>query len=231
MLGFIARRPGILLIVPALPFIFYETVLTPQFPTTHGLFDDWANHAHRLTIFLLGYMCAKNSAFWNGVDRAVKFTALIAGFLAISGILMEVFSSQLESSAAARIPYIDQILSAVDVLYAWGCIVLFLGIAQRYFNRPSPVLRYLTGAVFCYYILHQTIIIVTGCNLTRLNLGIVTEFLLLTTITIGGCILSFELLKRIPVLRLFFGVQGGRTRESHRAISLAAAGTRQQSAA
>ncbi|MEO0813431.1 MAG: acyltransferase, partial [Myxococcota bacterium] len=68
-LGQLASSPWGLLLGLAVPFVVYEWWLTPRFETTHNLIWDWANHAHRLSIFLLGYFFAKNSAFWGAVDR------------------------------------------------------------------------------------------------------------------------------------------------------------------
>ncbi len=42
--------PLVALILPVTPFILYRFTLDPLFPTTHDLTNDWANHAHSLTI-------------------------------------------------------------------------------------------------------------------------------------------------------------------------------------
>ena len=99
------------------------------------------------------------------------------------------------------------IFSYVAILYAWSCILTLLGIGQRFLNRESRVLRYLTSAIFCYYVLHQTIIVVAGYYLTSMRLGAVQEFLLLTAITVAGCQFGYELLRRIPGVGIFVGVR------------------------
>lgn len=203
-----------LMLIPAIPFLLFGMILDPHFPTTHDLVNDWANHAQRFTIFLLGYFAAKNESFWAAARRALPGAAVLVAALAVSGIFMEIYEDALAASPLARIPFIDTVIDGFDVLYAWAFIVLLFGLGQRYLNRPSKMLSYLTGAVFCYYILHQTIIVIAGYNLTQLRLGSWTEFFLITFITMAGCVVGYEAIKRVPVLRLFFGIKGGAAKES-----------------
>ncbi len=195
-----------LLLIIAVPFILYEQFLSPHFPTTHDLVNDWANHAHRFTIFLVGYFAAKNQRFWRSVDAALPMAVVLVIGLGVLRLWVRehgeiVFDAEWR---AVTVP----LMRVVGVYYAWSFILALFALAQRYLNRPSGALRYFTGAVFCYYILHQTIIIIAGFYLTQLRLGVWPEFLLVTAITVIGCAAGYELLKRIPLLRLFFGIRG-----------------------
>jgi hypothetical protein len=67
-------------------------------------------------------------------------------------------------------------------------------------------LRYLTGAIFCYYVLHQTITIIAGYYLTEYELGVAVESALVLTITVLGCVIGYEIIRRIPVIGILFGV-------------------------
>ncbi|WP_411817887.1 acyltransferase family protein [Hyphococcus sp. DH-69] len=195
-LNWIAGGPVRLILFVPIPFIIYELWLSPQFPTTHNLVYDWANHAHRFSIFLLGYFTAKHIRFWDSVDRTLPLAAgIIIGVLALPLVNIP---------GLADIPFLGAV---VGVLYAWSFIVLLMAMAQRYLNRPSAALRYVTGAVFCFYILHQTIIIIVGYYLTQLNLGVWPEFLVLTVSTIAGCIAGYETARRIPFVRIMFGIK------------------------
>jgi surface polysaccharide O-acyltransferase-like enzyme len=130
-------------------------------------------------------------------------------FVVIATLLFRLYQSDLYNALSGQISaaWLAPAFVYLNILYAWTCILLLLGLAQRYLNTDSPLLRYLTGAVFCYYVVHQTLIVVAGYYLTQLRLGAINEFLLLTAITIVGCVLSFELLRRVPIVRVFFGIQ------------------------
>ena len=97
-------------------------------------------------------------------------------------------------------------LSYVAVIYAWSCMLTLLGLGQRFLNRESRTLRYLTGAIFCYYVLHQTITVIAGYYLTQLELGVIIESLLVLSATVAGCVLGYELIRRIPKVGILFGV-------------------------
>ncbi|MBL4619871.1 MAG: acyltransferase family protein [Marinicaulis sp.] len=199
--------PVRLLLLVIIPFVSFELLLSPHFPTTHALIDDWANHAHRFTIFLLGYFAAKNMTFWRSVGRAFPAAAVLVVVLAVTGVLIELYEDALAQTFLGRIPFIGEVITVFDTLYAWSFIVFLLAAAQRYLNSPSRALTYLTSAVFCYYILHQTIIIVAGYYLTKLQLGVWVELTLVMSITIGGCAGGYEIARRIPGLRPWLGIR------------------------
>ena len=201
----LVSRPIVVIAVTILPFVVVETWLTPIYPTTHAFFGDWANHAHRFMIFLIGFFVAKDPAFWRSVDKAWKVAPLlaIAAWLTLGNApAVAEWLQQFLPGTAVRF-----VLSYVGILYAWSCMLTLLGVGQRFLNRESRLLRYLTSAIFCYYVLHQTIIVVAGYYLTGLQLGAMPEFLLLMLVTVAGCAGGYELIRRVPGLGIFMGVR------------------------
>ena len=197
-------RPLVVVFVLILPFAINETWLSPIWPTTHELINDWAHHLHRFMIFLIGFFVAKDSGFWSSVDKVWKFTPMlaIAAFLVLSnGQDINDMLGQYLSDTQLRF-----VFSYVVVIYAWSCILTLLGFGQRFLNRESPLLRYLTAAIFCYYVLHQTITVIAGYYLTEYQLGVVAESLLVLTITVAGCFIGYEVIRRVPGIGILFGV-------------------------
>jgi hypothetical protein len=188
-----------------LPFVVIETWLSPRFPTTHAFVDDWANHGHRFLIFLIGFFVAKDPVFWRTIDRVW----LIGPVLAASTYLVLMNGQAVVDGLRQYLPATTVwfLFSYAMILYAWSCILTLLGFGQRFLNRQSVTLRYLTSAIFCYYVLHQTITVVAGYYLTELRLGGVVEACALTIITIGGCVAGYEVLRRIPGVGILFGVR------------------------
>ena len=200
----LTKRPLIVVFVLILPFAINEAWLSPIFPTTHELINDWAHHAHRFMIFLLGYFVAKDASFWRSVDKVWKFTPVLAiatWLILQNGQDIADWTREYLSDSELRF-----IFSYVATLYAWACILTLLGFAQRFLNRESSQLRYLTGAIFCYYVLHQTITIIAGYYLTNYQLGVSVESLLVLAITVAGCALGYEIIRRVPGIRVLFGV-------------------------
>ena len=82
------------------------------------------------------------------------------------------------------------------------------GLAQKYLNKPSKTLSYLTEGIFPYYILHQTIIVIIGANLTTLVIGAIPEFLILMALTPLLCLGIYDyIIRRTPFLRPLFGLK------------------------
>ena len=71
----------------------------------------------------------------------------------------------------------------------------------------SPLLRYLTAAVFPFYILHQTVIVVLAHNLKPLHIAPAVEGPLLIAATFALCLLGYEIIRRIGWLRPLFGLK------------------------
>ena len=201
----LTSSPFIVVALLILPFVAVETWLTPMFPTTHAFVDDWANHAHRVLVFLLGFFVAKDAGFWSTVDKLWRIAiglAVAAWLVLMNGADIAEFMRQHLPVSAVRIFF-----NYIKIMYAWSFILVLLGFGQRFLNRPGPVLRYLTSAIFCYYVLHQTITVVAGYYLTEMSLGVVPEFLALTAITVGGCMAGYEIARRIPGLGILVGIR------------------------
>lgn len=190
-----------LLLVPALPFLIYRLTLDPRFPTTHALYDDWANHAHSLTILLIGFFVAKSPAFWRAVEKSLG-AALVA--IAVAGGLL--LAARLNWDAVRADQDLRLAAQVLRTFYAWAVIVALLGLAQRWLNRPGKALSYLTAAVFPYYILHQTLIVATGYALLESGLPAWAEAALVTGGTVLGCALGYEIIRRVGLLRPLFGL-------------------------
>jgi glucan biosynthesis protein C len=197
-------KPLVVVFALILPFTINETWLSPHFPTTHELINDWAHHAHRFMIFLVGYFVAKDAYFWRSVGKVWKFAPLLAiasWMVSRNGQLIADWAREFLSETQLRF-----LLNYAATLYAWSCILTLLGFGQRFLNRESSQLRYLTGAIFCYYVLHQTITIIAGYYLTEYRLGVTVESILVLLITVAGCVVGYELIRRVPKIGILFGV-------------------------
>jgi surface polysaccharide O-acyltransferase-like enzyme len=83
-----------------------------------------------------------------------------------------------------------------------------LGFASRHIRgAEGPVLRYLTDAVFPCYLAHQTILVIAAHHLKRLDLPAGTEAVLLVSITLGGSLLIYEIVRRIGPIRPLWGLK------------------------
>ena len=191
-----------LLLIPFIPQMIYRVFLDAQFPTTHDVVTDWANHAHSFTWFLFGFLLAKDKNFWNAIARGWRFAGIIAVLCAVWLSMTWENWDQLVKDGHNLWP-----ARAGRVMYIWLVVLTLLGFAQRYLNTPSKALVYMTKAVFAWYILHQSLIIVAGYWLTRQGLPVAVEFMAVTGATIAGCLILEVLVRKSIILRPLFGMR------------------------
>ena len=177
-----------------------RVTLFPRFEETHALVDDWYNHAVYGGLFLFGVGLAKSRPVWDGIVGSWKLAAALAlvGYAAI--IAYNLSDVELEGLPLA-------LMRGVRSAHMWGAILALLALAQLRLNRDGPARRYLTEAIFPYYIAHQTIIVLVGHALTPLALGPAVEFAIILPATIVGCVLTYELARRVTVLGPLLGLK------------------------
>ncbi|WP_119167975.1 acyltransferase family protein [Algihabitans albus] len=157
-------------------------------PDTHALVDDWAAHLRWLGLFLAGILLAK-SGVWNYLEarrRPLARAAVLcmAGFLALryglrAGLVPDVWRLPLYGTAAA--------------IFGWTMILALCGLTKAWFDRPSPLLRYLTRAILPFYALHQTVLILLAVALFACQLPVLAEMPLLFILTLAASWVLYEL--------------------------------------
>lgn len=91
-------------------------------------------------------------------------------------------------------------------------ILALIGFAKKYLNFSSPFSSYINQAVYPYYILHQTVIVVAGYFVVQGSWPIFAKLLLL----IGICFLVITfvyhwLIKPFIFTRILFGLKPKQT--------------------
>lgn len=107
-----------------------------------------------------------------------------------------------------RVIYFD--LVSPDYLMAIeSCMWIFaiFGFANKYLNRESKALRYLSEAAYPVYILHMVFLYMGSYLIFPLLLSAGMKFLLVVIFTAGGCFLFYEIIRRIAFLRPLFGLK------------------------
>jgi hypothetical protein len=192
-----------LVVWPILYLILIRWFLAPRFEITHALTDDWYNHALSFGAFLFGYLIARSEAARQTLMR-MRWPALIIALCswAAWATYAWVYRGDVNPSEPLR-----QAMRIVYALDQAGFIAAILGFGARWLNRDAPALRYLSAGVFPFYIVHQTVTVVAAYNLAALHLPLGVEAGLLILITALGCLLAYEVARRIGWLGLLLGVK------------------------
>lgn len=189
------RQPLALLLLPPLFVGLLRLTLKPIFGETHALIDDWYLHALYLAMFLFGYGIARHDGIWQSIER-LRWIALVFAALSYTAMIAAI-ATNMGGPARPFIWALDQ----------WAWIVMLLSFARRWMNVDHPVRRYLTDAVFPFYIIHQTVIVVAGYHLTELGLPAGAEAAILVLGTAAACVAGYEIVRRVSVLRPVFGLK------------------------
>ena len=204
----------------AWPIVFLalaRLALEARFPQIPNLVSDWYGHLMFLTGFLFGYLVARSESVWAGFMRwrgpALAGAAVAYGLIAVGASALLAKGPTLSAAVSARqaaSPF-NLIDSASDVAWGidqWLWIVAILGFACRHLRgRDGPARRYLTEAVFPFYIIHQTTIALAGHYLAKARLPLGLEAFALVTATVASCFAACELARRVGWLRPLFGLK------------------------
>lgn len=215
--AWLARGVNIL-VVPAMCLAIARVAMVGRFEQTHALVDDWYDHAQYLPVFLLGYAIAGHEAAWERL-RTLRWPTLV---LSLAGYAFVVWYFGRFDDAH---PPADALRMAQRVVWGilqWSAIATILGFGRQLAPGDSPLLRYLTPAVFPFYILHQTVIVVVAWELRPLGLRPPVEGPLLVLATLLACLLGFEVVRRVAWLRPLFGLKREPRRPTPTAIAEAA---------
>jgi peptidoglycan/LPS O-acetylase OafA/YrhL len=200
-----ARLTGLrgvwLLVLPALPLLIYTLTLQPHFPDRGDFFHDWYRNAVYFTVFLYGYLIARDAGFWAEALRLRRTALLLSLGLAAAYLgLVVVLPDDL--------PYWQQVLVwTLRNLYVWTMLLAILGWSHALLNRPFRWLSWSNEAVYPWYMLHQSLIILIAYWLVPLKLGGGLEAALVLAGTIAGCWIGFALIRRVRWLRPLFGLK------------------------
>lgn len=195
-----------LLIGPYVALCLLRTVAYPRFGMTLAFVDDWYNHTVSSAMFLLGFVTAQCPPFWQQVRR-LRWAALIMavtgfGLYAMAGLHLGAPPEQAETGRPS--------LGLFYEMERWGAIVAVLGFGYRYLalSKAPPAPRYLTAAIFTYYIVHEPAMMAAWHWLTPLKLSPALEASLIALLTLLACALAYEAARRVA----FIGVALGQRR-------------------
>jgi peptidoglycan/LPS O-acetylase OafA/YrhL len=93
-------------------------------------------------------------------------------------------------------------------LTAWSWIFTAIGYGKRYLNRKHPIQNYINEAVYPFYILHQTVIVIVVYYVVKTSDTILSKFLFTFIISFALIISIYHLLIRpYAVTRFLFGMK------------------------
>lgn len=205
----IARGPA-LLVVPLGWMVLVNFVLFPGGRETHALVGDWVAHFSYLPAFLFGFGMAAAPATLADLRRWWPASAAIA---LLAYAVVAAIEIRWPGGTMPR-PY-GTIFSVARAVEGWTAVAALIGFADRHWNRDHRWRPMLTEAVFPFYIIHQTAIVLGAYVLTGAALPGWAEFLLLVAMTIIACLAFYFGGRAVPWLRPLIGLRRHASRRTH----------------
>ncbi len=203
------HRPFLLLLLVGTPLVVIEGAL--RGPIGQRAYLDYSNLYSGpaglvlyAAAFLLGYILYADVRFQQAVVRATPLAlAQALVLIALHEITLTIVGTSLASA-----PWGAFLIRGVRGYITACLLIAFLGIAQRYLTTGGSALRYLKDASYPVYVLHMPILTVLGFYIVSWRIPLVIAFLVLLIATTCSVFGVYDVIvRRIPLLRFFFGLK------------------------
>lgn len=148
--------------------------------------------------FLVGYFLFSQEAV---IDRLRKYRFIFLTAAAALGALYTVmYFGQNYADASAHIEVINSIPA---VAFAWAAVLAIFSCAREWFDKETPLTRFMTKKSFGVYMFHYLGISAVALFLCRFSTPLAARY---AAVLVGGLAAGFilpEIIGRIPVVRYF----------------------------
>jgi peptidoglycan/LPS O-acetylase OafA/YrhL len=197
-----------------LPGTIIYTSLSVQFPQTNDLIHDWSRLPYWFLFLLVGFICIAHQPFVESLERNRRFSLLFA-FITIICINYfrwndkEPWDTLSDWQSDSRTYF----FLALYPLTAWFWVLALIGYGKKYINRKHRILNYVNEAVYPFYILHQTIIVILAYYVVEVSDSILSKYLFIVVLTFSISMLIYHLIiRQNNILRYLFGMSPGKRR-------------------
>ncbi len=187
--------------------ILIRVVSKDYFTSDSKAFTNLSSTVYYSFFFVSGILIAKNKALWKilyvkkqqSLLLVFVFSVLFYTYYFIPG---EYIAPYLSFKNRWRLWYF------VCCLVSWSVIVTVLGYCQVLLNKDNQLLRRLNEAVYPFYILHQTVIVVLGYYILKLEGTIFIKALLLFCSSFVVIMaIYYVLIYPFKMMRFLFGMK------------------------
>ncbi|MBV8255129.1 MAG: acyltransferase family protein [Chitinophaga sp.] len=208
-LGFRNRLAGLargtrvyLLIIPSTIW-FTATVL--HYRETNDLVHDGCFFFYWLTFVLAGFICMLQPALMESLERNRRLSLTMAFLLLV---LINYFRWNKTEPNWAHGNLVSYLYLACHSLHSWFWVFALVGYGKKYLNKKLPVQDYLNQAVYPFYILHQTVIVIVAYYVVKTSDTIGLKYTFIVITSLGASMLIYHLFIRpFPVMRWLFGMK------------------------
>ena len=193
-----------------LPGIIWFALLSDLLPETNDLVHDGCFFVYWLLFLLAGFVCILQPKLMDSLEWNRRF-ALSIGFVSL--MVWECMRWNKVEPFYANWPFRSVVFKylfiALRPTIAWAWVLALVGYGKHYLNRKHSILNYLNQAVYPFYILHQTVIVLVVYYIVQTqNESILSKYIYTVGITFFVSVLIYHLFIRPYALtRFLFGMK------------------------
>lgn len=177
------------------PYVFVVLLFIPEWLFQYVLNIGGKSLGQFMILFLFGYYILSEESILQKLKRY--------RFISLTGCVL---SGALYSYLYCFENLRNVWMTGLYLFFGWMGIISLLGIGESKLNIHNRFCGYLTRASFPVYILHMPILVVTGFFVLKLPIGVFGQFSVIVLVSLTATFLTYEIVKRIPVLRFFLGI-------------------------
>ena len=196
---------ALFVVVAIIPY----TILSVHYPVTYDLIHDYARHSQFIFFVFAGLLSYnyKQIMLTIEINRALIFRLAFASIITINIIRWNGMEPKNIWDNWLSHPLSWLYLALLNA-NSWLWVLAIIGYGKRYIKTGGKLLTYSNSAVYPFYILHQTVIVVVGYYVvqTRDDAAFKYAFLLIACFLISVSIYHWYI-RPFKVLRFTFGAK------------------------
>lgn len=198
-------RYGIFLWV--FPLLFIKVVSKIYFPDDSNNITNLSSTLFYGFFFVSGIVMATSPKLWKFLKRYRRVNL----YIAIVAVLLFYSYYYLSNEIVAE--YLDielrwAIWHGVSSWVSWSVILVLLGYGQVWFYKPSKILLKANEAIYPFYILHQTVIVILAFYIVKLDMAITFKIIVLLGATFPIILILYRfLIYPFKLTRILFGMK------------------------
>ena len=202
---FCAKPLGMVTFV--IPLILLKIISKKYYPEDNTDITNLSTTLFYGYFFIAGITLAATTSLWSSLRKYRKYNLFLTG-VAILLFYTYYFLPNDIASAYWDIPTRWTIWYGVSALVSWTVIITLLGYGQEWFAKSSVLLTKLNEAIYPFYILHQTVLIVIGYYVLQQSWNIPVKLSVLAITSLVVIIFIYRLMVHpFKITRFLFGMK------------------------
>lgn len=206
-LAFFGKGKRIYLLM--LPSVIWFSLTVLRFPQDQRVVGDYCFLLYWALFLLAGFIFILQPVLMDSLERNRRFSLSIAFLftLIITGLRwskfdLEVYLPDWETS------WITPFFVARRALSAWFWVFAIIGYGKRYLQKRPRSMDYLNQAVYPFFVLHQTVIVVIAYFVIKTDdtIGMKYLFIVLTSLAVSMAIYHL-FIRPFAITRFLFGMK------------------------